>query len=285
MRHWCSFYFFVDADKVTPLLIFLKQILAKLLEELCGMRCSYFFIRYNEDGFHIRLRIAVSSENQGAVEHFFLESFDTLLLEQCGFRAKIIQLVPYQPELVRYGGHSLINYAEDQFCSSTAISLHLIADEGQSNPIHIALQVNLAMLKASDMLHDERMELLSVFTDGWKRHLKELLYKRAVPQEDEETIWQHYKEVLLEGREDRNSLLKGYWRNLAETEDIAWITFLQEQREVIKAYENRSVDLMSKQQVISSFLHMNNNRAGVSNIDEVLVGMLLLDFFAFDGGV
>jgi thiopeptide-type bacteriocin biosynthesis protein len=85
----------------------------------------YFFVQQSADGRHVRLRL------WGAPSSLAELVVPRLERTAAAFRrfesdVPVVTYVPYEPELARYGGAAGLVVAEDHFCFSSALSLRIV---------------------------------------------------------------------------------------------------------------------------------------------------------------
>ena len=153
-----------------------------------GWSSGWFFIRYAEDGYHLRLRIhGPLSALSGPVQ----ARLDTGLLEFFGANAAGLGLhrppersadlvaaghmrpAEYQPEYAKYGGPAGMRLAEQHFFASSQASLRVLASErvaGTSRSMY-ALELIRALLEAYGASPAEQALLLHSHADYWLRVL------------------------------------------------------------------------------------------------------------------
>jgi thiopeptide-type bacteriocin biosynthesis protein len=84
---------------------------------------KWFFIRYNERGHHIRLRLQIAASDVG----YFLSTLNKLLERTGGGHlVRNMEADTYRPELERYG-EGTMDLAEDLFCTGSALVVHSLA--------------------------------------------------------------------------------------------------------------------------------------------------------------
>ena len=83
---------------------------------------EWFFVRYNDPGYHIRLRIKISHEHTALVIRLFKKHFSVMVKDRL---VREFQTDTYRRELERYG-HELIKSVEGIFCASSQFVLGFI---------------------------------------------------------------------------------------------------------------------------------------------------------------
>lgn len=129
MNQWLSVHlhfdgslYGADGDRV------LLQVLAPTIEDLrkAGAVDTCFFVRYGQDGPHLRLRI---SQVAPPSKQWSQARLDRLLRERCDGVGVDPRWQPYEPELARYGGSIGMPISERFFEVGSILALTLVRDE------------------------------------------------------------------------------------------------------------------------------------------------------------
>lgn len=147
----------------------LREIVAPSVEALARREAirRYFFIRYNELGAHVRLRLEPTSPDAVDEIRAWLDERLEATGEagedehgewlRCGHEAlDHRRILPYEPETIRYGGEHGVDLAEDFFAASSELVLRLLAepiDEGARSARAILAMVVLLHALAEDREH------------------------------------------------------------------------------------------------------------------------------------
>jgi len=247
---------------------------------------KFFFIRYSELGTHVRFRLFGNSDvlkDRGLItlEKHIENNFPSSLyiIPNSNETNKNYILQKYLPETDRYGGVHGIKIAEDFFYYSSLCSIELIKDikeRDQSSRLGKGILTMLILLqtffeRAEDASifiknyginymkpftnNEEDLVLLSdIFNDGFNKQSDKLIRHTSA-------IWE-----ALEERTSINPVLDLYSKNLYLVKN--------------KLYELQINNLLSKNSeaienwntalnvIIPSYIHMMNNRLGISIKDE-----------------
>ncbi|MEM9674383.1 MAG: thiopeptide-type bacteriocin biosynthesis protein [Bacteroidota bacterium] len=154
-------------------------------EQLAG---QFFFIRYWENGPHIRLRFhGESSLLERVVKYKLLSHFRSyfqqhpsqrpepawlaqLPEDQVWYPNNSVQFIPYEPEVDRYGGARGITVAEQLFFSSSQVILDAIAQSPEWNyqrALGVGVQLHLAMLYQLGLSREEAGEYFQLVFRHW----------------------------------------------------------------------------------------------------------------------
>ena len=131
---------------------------------------KWFFIRYADPDFHIRLRIHNKDLQQySCIFIRFFEVFHPLVNAGLIWN---IQCDTYQREMVRYGSKT-ISIVEDQFCIDSENIILLLSRLDQENPEQhrwkLALILIDSFLCAFSFTLQQRKELLNTMADDYKK--------------------------------------------------------------------------------------------------------------------
>ena len=137
-----------------------------------GVISKWFFIRYRDEGNHLRLRFKGEKNQITAV---FLPAFHEWVatLHQDKF-IKNIQLASYEREIERYGGEELIDFVEDFFYKDSMLTVSLLAHMAEKRitlPNYVIGSISLIdLLKGCGLNSDEQI----AFYDALKLSKAEL---------------------------------------------------------------------------------------------------------------
>ncbi|MFD9845620.1 thiopeptide-type bacteriocin biosynthesis protein [Streptomyces parvus] len=137
---------------------FLTEDVAPLLDGLVGAggATGWFFIRYDEGGHHLRLRVRGVTEARAASLPPVLGRLAARVpvAEAARGRAAAgraehaeVRLVPYVPETGRYGGPAALPTAEDVFVLSSRMAVRAVRDTPRGSA-RLALGIDLAQVTA-----------------------------------------------------------------------------------------------------------------------------------------
>lgn len=237
---------------------------------------SYFFVRYLEGGQHLRLRVATNNR-----AHFLAkaESFFTLffkknptqrLTENPSFQANNTMLLqPYEREISRYGGLDNMNWAEAHFALSSETVRHLMVFSPVWNTetaIGWSLQLQLLFIHAVGFNKAKGFLFFEKYALNWAN----TIFQKTDSVTNFEKAFEQgkYTEAITAGR--------ALWEGLSEEPDFE-VDFL-------KDWYWKSQSITQKMtfdnwKIYADFIHMTNNRLGIANQDEVLLGFLLAHVF------
>ena len=247
---------------------------------------KFFFIRYSEFGAHIRLRLYG--------ELTILKRIGKVSLEQHiekTFPKKIIALpkvekviknylwIDYEPEINRYGGNEGIKVAEEFFYYSSLCSLELIEEiqvKDKSNRLGKGLISMIILLfiffenkkKASVFIQNYGINYIKPFTNN-KEQLSEWIniFNDGFDKQSEKMsnytilIWNALREGI-----EINSVFDLYKNNLKLIKNKLFD--LQMKNLIVRNSQPISNWVSTLNTIIPSYIHMMNNRLGISIQDE-----------------
>ncbi|OPB89104.1 thiopeptide-type bacteriocin biosynthesis protein [Elizabethkingia ursingii] len=261
-KNWETYYLYHEgnADQV------LKEIVHPAIDEVqykLKKTVKFFFIRYFENGYHIRLRFLLSPE-----ESPLFRSLLTHHISDSGIKI-ILKEARYIPETERYGNSDTIVYAENQFYASSCFVLNQLTESiplTVSERYSIALNTHLAFFKGMGLSSEYSLHLCDKFVESW------LPITVSFDANEKE----QYKESLLSAFQRQFDLYKdslyknaiNFW-NLADTSrDPFTLQFIETNREVNKKYTDSHLSAEAIDEALLSFIHMTNNRIGIINSEE-----------------
>lgn len=282
---WLAAYLYYEG----PLDEILRQLISPFIDEVYGHHVNqYFFIRYYENGPHIRLRLkgdklTLDEITKPKLVHVANAYFSTVSNVKNGS----VQIVPYEPEWDRYGGSIGTAIAEKMFQVSSAIVLQILsrADWNFQKAIGASLQLNIIQLffffedkterknfvgfEHQNWLHfsigkgDNELETNHLITEQALAYTKQSDYiKEALYN-----IWTRLENDVPFGDKHMDEWKKAIEEIYAEfkfhqTEIISQNTMINSE-----SFDSSHLNL-KKWLIIDSYLHMTNNRLGLLYKDE-----------------
>lgn len=151
------------------------EVVAPLVSELraAGQLERWFFIRYADPDWHLRVRLRVPAEHHGAALAALHEALAPWLADRRIWR---LELDTYQPEVERYGGDAGIEPSETLFEADSdavaAIVALLSGDEGSDARWRLGLRSVHLLLEALDIPLPDRIEALGAWRQGYTRRFR-----------------------------------------------------------------------------------------------------------------
>lgn len=249
----------------------------------------WFFIRYNEDGQHIRLRIWIEETNFEEIKTLMTNHFTPFFEKYPSINTEIpyekypnnsIQFIDYEREIERYGVGIAIYYFFSK--SSKFVLQYLDESLEYENALIVALLMNFHLVSAFSKGKDRNnsieesnktiVETYQTIYDNWLNYTLHYtqLSKEKIEQQFE-NIYQQQKEVLNELIEN---IQQEYHTQVFDNDEFSdWKPAVVSYLSDILNYD---YDSAKAKQILRDFVHLNNNRFGISNFDEPLLAYLVL---------
>lgn len=258
----------------------------------------YFFIRYFEKGPHIRLRLLINPDKKEKIKlsiNNYFQSFFRKYPSTRNFEGKnyfpnnTIQYIKYSPEIKRYGGKLAIKIAEKHFEDSSDIVLKLMQN-------YKKWDISIAQGKA--------IQLYTIFFKAINLS-QETIYYMLIKMNHSKLFRNRAKIIAQTGNLDRlftclfeknknnivnnlinihNIMKNGYikeffwisdfYNSIQKTEkNLIDIGYSKQFKNIINKVE------IQKASIYLSYLHMLNNRLGLSNHDEAYLNFIIYKLF------
>ena len=184
-KAWLAAYLFYGEPWETFLTAAVQPFVTQTLAS--GAAEQFFFIRYWEQGPHIRLRLKGGPERLAGqvrpqLEAFFNRHFLLAPSKRLEPEAAVtwpahmrwlpnhsVRFVPYEPEIERYGGPVGMAIAEEQFHLSSRVVLQLLSSGrwGYERALGAAIQLHLGLAWTLGMSLVETRYFYSRIFEGW----------------------------------------------------------------------------------------------------------------------
>jgi thiopeptide-type bacteriocin biosynthesis protein len=306
-NEWLSVYLFFEGwiyarecDRVV--LEVVEPFVERAREE--GWIDGHFFIRYSEQGPHVRLRLhgdpAVLEGTvwPALVEHVrardpevAVDRLPETAVYQRGEDAEAVvrvthlARVAYEPETERYGGPDALPIAERLFEASSRAAYDLTRGMGDQR----SSRLGKGLLATVVLLHSYVRDRAHGAAFG---HMYATNYLRSVAREDDGR--EAWLGAFGQGYEQQAETLGEYvdevWSRMDEGEPLsdaldAWAAALAERRaELEEAFRSGLVRVAGQEPdewdrvvagIVSSYVHMMNNRLGITIQEESYLGYLI----------
>ncbi|WP_284125211.1 thiopeptide-type bacteriocin biosynthesis protein [Parerythrobacter aestuarii] len=296
---------------------FLHEVVAPLLEGMKarqGETFRWFYIRYWENGSHLRLRFRhlgrsdfedIGRQLLASVERFAGTPSASMLQASASpsaggsggpeipvlFPAGTVAEIAYEPETRRYGGRQCIRGCEDAFEVSSSIALHFLGSDRATAAGRRGLGLLLTAIGAA-MATSNEMELSAFMAETqstWAHYLGDLVSGTSSPHSRaprSQEIAHHVLSLALASREGQipNDPLAGQWTDLlvAEKERMTALHVLgalvcPRTGAVTRSDHDRDRAIAS---IFSSYNHMMMNRLGITPALEYEFASLLAEALA-----
>ncbi|SDF73476.1 thiopeptide-type bacteriocin biosynthesis domain-containing protein [Pedobacter terrae] len=225
----------------------------------------WFFIRYWEGGSHIRLRLHANSFYHEQISSSL--SNDLCQFQSTSFQVEKVLSMKYDPEIIRYGNVESITWAEQHFAASSAYVLNWLLIRKNSSQVTLeAVKLHLVLLFCAGLKPEKIIRLCDFFINGWLPKL----YRPDFSGDHEKAFWLHqFEQAFLSKKETVCLAAASFWEELAANslyDDLA--KYMTCSQKVMDQYKTAEFDEFKFQEIVSSLMHMTNNRLGIANQEE-----------------
>lgn len=293
---WLSAYVYFDGNIYSDYCDdVIRDILTPFIEDKENQKYfeKYFFIRYSDSGSHLRIRFWGEEEKlesgfKPCFEYSVKEKIAVFIANNNGNDEKFfVRWVPYEPEFERYGGEKAIKIAEEFFCYSSETAIEIIKLLGRNDKASrlgkgLALMVILLQrFYGGDK--EKAAKLVATYSSGYLKAIaKEEKYHEAWV-ECFDSGFNTQSEKLIE-------LVNSIWAFLIEGEEMSYPlnNYSKNLETVAKKLRNLCANkgaIISQNPVenwetclsfiIPSYLHMMNNRIGITIQEEAYLAHLI----------
>ncbi|GAB3459014.1 lantibiotic dehydratase [Massilia terrae] len=185
-----------------------------------GAANDWFFIRYADPGWHLRLRVFPRAGHDGALLAQLVQ-----LAERLRGRGRIarFEFAAYERETIRYGGREHIGASEALFCIDSELAAAILAGEETAPRWQVALLAIDALLRDFGMHPSRKLALAEKLAAGYRdefklaksqqaalgdlyrRHAREML--ACLRRDAQAPVWSRELWNLLDGVSARRSAL------------------------------------------------------------------------------
>lgn len=308
---WLSVYLY----RAEPFHPFLTGAIHPFVEKLRteSLIEKYFFIRYYDRGPHIRLRLLANRERISQLTRMTGDYFVNYMNEQPSVRIDppmivnlagdgkwlpndTVHFVPYEREIIRYGGDTGILIAENQFEASADAVMSALLENPEwtyQDALTKAIQLHLGFAAAMRMDVAYAKGFFTNMYSNWSP-----MSEKMLTNSNGTTSVQAYHEAFSRQKESLLGFVSDVWDGLQNNCDFEEEWFNQWLRRMDKVYDNlceaRRNEVLGGVRpllpadvhlfrhylhdqyfIFDSYIHMTNNRLGISNHDEGYLGYLI----------
>ncbi|MFA0962292.1 thiopeptide-type bacteriocin biosynthesis protein [Roseivirga sp. BDSF3-8] len=318
--NWMAAYLYYGEPWEDILSNAVKPFCEQIMKE--GLADQFFFIRYWEKGPHIRLRFKGDpAKMEKDLKPRIIEYFTNYMEKHPSDRQEPewlkeadeerqwypnnrVQFIPYQPEVIRYGGKTGIQVAEQEFMANSKAVLALIDESSgwdYSRALGAAIQLHLGFSYGLGMDLREMKAFFHRFYTNWLPRayyfFEKDISKDEMEKRKKETLesfdktWESQKEAIT-------SFFKMVWEAMEEGVEFEqeWLnTWIDDMREVkdnlVQLQKQGSLEPpdwyphkkpddfeqadFDRWRIYDSYVHMTNNRLGIQNRDEAYLAYLI----------
>ena len=278
---WLSAHLFFEGDIYEgPGDRMVHEVVEPVVTACRGEARRWFFIRYSEAGSHIRLRFFAPPEAHEVLRPRILAAAeDSELVEG-------VSWVEYEPEVERYGGPHGLVLAETYFHDSSEIALALLRKiplGDRSSRLGKALLAMLVVLYLFEETPELAAELATMYAQGYLRS------RVADPEQQEQWLT-----AFSDGYDRQSDQLADYvetaWAALVDDDAITpELDLYRERMGAVRDRLRKHFDAgrlqfegtapsswqQAARRIMPSYLHMTNNRLGVSVQEESYLSVLI----------
>lgn len=235
--------------------LILRNLLPEVLADLryVDQSVKYFFVRYSDPGFHLRIRFFCEAEG-------FWTKYIPFVLKKVAaqaprFSVSRVQMDTYEREVSRYGGRDGILLAESFFeCDSVATvsALHECGDDSRLRWNYALMSINNI---ARTFLGEDVERLLAFFENLFSAFASEFRQSGGL-REQLAKLYRRHEDIVC-----------GVLR-YPHSESTTWYRYqkiVDERDRRFDVTENREFVHTFDDLAVASFVHMNLNRVCLSN--------------------
>ncbi|MFK7947436.1 MAG: thiopeptide-type bacteriocin biosynthesis protein [Saprospiraceae bacterium] len=269
--------------------LLLKKGIEPFIKKYKNKFSIWFFIRYNEDGQHIRLRIRINESNMEEMKAIMINCFTHFFEKYPSKNTNIpyekypdnsIQFIDYQQEIERYGVSIAIYYFFNK--SSKFILQYLDENLEYENALIVALLMNFHLVcafskgeKRNNSIEKSNKIIIEIYQTIYDNWLKYTLHHT---QFSKEKIEQQFNNIYQQQEAILNELIHDVLQE-HHTQKFDNDEFSHWKPAVVGYFSdilNSNYNSTKAKQILRDFVHLNNNRFGISNFDEPLLAYLTL---------
>lgn len=261
---WRSFHFFpLEAADV-----FLARGLRPFLEHhvwpVRGVRA--FFLRYeDEKGPHLRLRF---KGEQDWMDNTLQPAFEGWFQDRGRW-----EMVPYLPEADRFGGEEALILAEEHFHISSRVVLdRLNRPYSYGDAMFDAIRLNIAMIIAANFDRERAAWYFGQLSDQWLQ----LFFKPEDQPADEafyDTIKARFEQSFKRQEDSLRHVVPQFYNAVKQDKldksQPEWTRWIRGNELILKELGD------NLEKALPSLIHLNHNRIGLNNQDEVFICYIL----------
>jgi len=285
--YWFCLYVYCNPPFENLLVNHILPIIENLLDD--DKIKNFFFIRYFEDGPHIRLRINFQNTHflNTSKREIIQRLLNYLELKDASYQsisAPRILKTKYNPEFERYGGANGIAIAEQIFHFSSVHILKSIKSNSHwsySKAMYLALSMNYIMI--SELIIDSN-ELCDFYQFSFNRWFPRAYYNHRTGIYDNDikkgkirTYMDLFNRSKVWILPLLNNLSKG------KSMQLPYSVFREQIRSVKLSIDIFKEEMLENSKakyglhsIYDSYCHMTNNRLGIRNADESMITFFIL---------
>lgn len=317
MKIWLGFYHYYTGNWEhflrTSVFDTVRQVIQGNLAD------KFFFVRYWENGPHIRLRFKgqktkllrevkplIEKAFQEYLKEFSLEDFPVKYRNPRFVSDRTLIIAPYEPEIIRYGGEEAMAICENQFQNSSEAVFQALIENSSwnySSALGIAIQMHIAFAVKAGMNNYDAYQFFTRQFQNWlpsaifskggdspqelNKNTSEVLTAFSTSYEKQRNVLEPFAQTIYQSLKNNMTLLSSSWYlnwcDNIETMHREIILLKKKDRLFIpKTFQETLIQdyrIPQEWYVYDSLCHMTNNRLGILNQDEGFLGFILARLF------
>ncbi|NRA62499.1 MAG: lantibiotic dehydratase, partial [Psychrobium sp.] len=254
---WLSFKIYSGNTTVEELL---SEKLLPLIEQQSELYQQWFFIRYGDPDWHIRLRFHGEPNLLAGKLLPILNSILDPMIESGELHK--VELMTYNREVERYGGPKAMGHVESLFMFDSALiakTCSLIEEYGEEVRWRIAINFTHRLLTLFQYSPEASLQLISSLRDGFGREFDDTSRLRK-------QLGKRFREYETQIKDDFDKLLCSGDEGCDESQQAIKVLLEQWQLEaapiisLLNGVINKGELNCTRDSLLGSLLHMHNNR-------------------------
>lgn len=260
--NWISVHIYYQKD-VLPLLVYLRLLIK---DHSYDIKC-WFFIRYFDEGIHLRLRVLFKSGVSMKKKLLFFNYIEKSV-ELKRLQVSTVKFKAYAPEIKRYGGIKLLSIAEEHFKLSSEYFLYKLKIKQDPKYLEELIILNVITLIAFELNVKEinvlNLKMYNYWLPGFNYYFPNVknadaYFKRKIRKDIK--VWVSLLQSIIEGNIIYNNKIKN-WYKMNSRLAMNYYKVISK-KELLNNGKYKTI--------LPSLVHMNNNRFGISNYEEAYI--------------
>jgi len=261
---WLSLKIYSGNTAVDALL---SEQLLPLIEQCAPLYDKWFFIRYGDPKWHLRLRFY---GDPALLWGKLLPKLNQLLdpMVEHGEIHKA-EVFTYEREVERYGGADSMALVENLFMTDSSLiakTVQLEAETGEELRSRVTLLMTDTLLSAFDYSEEEKLEFITGLRTGFGREFNEssllrkqlgVKFKPVQKITNSDFSYYHHRNIAADGATNEiDNITRQVFALVSSWQQVS-LPYINELKQLIATEDGINC---SKNTLVSSLLHMHNNR-------------------------
>lgn len=275
--NWISVYIYFEMSFEKVITDLIKIIVDDL--EKNDFISSFFFIRFWENGSHIRLRILPNNQiNRDKIITIVTTNSEAYFLKENQVLLHRIEFSEYKREIDRYGGYKNIKNAERQFELSSRTVLDLISKNYSTWHYSLAISYAIQMhLFFALCLFGSNYDSIGVFFQkifaNWFYYSLKFDENDKVSEDEINKVKLLFENSYSSQKVKINCMITSLLYTNSENHILS--RWFSECKVILNSFSNNLDDVEQPHIIYDSFIHMTNNRLGIHLRDEAFIAYLI----------